>query len=71
VDPEWFFTPNNVELAVKLVDGRTFNGRFWFFVGSLSDVEYTVVVTDLTTGTKKTYDNPSGRLASMADTAAF
>jgi photosystem II stability/assembly factor-like uncharacterized protein len=67
----WFFTPNNVELALKVVDGQSFNGHIWVFVGSLSDVEYTVVVTDLGTGTQKSYDNPPGRLASVADTAAF
>jgi hypothetical protein len=38
---------------------------------ALSDVEYTITVTDMTTGATKTYSNPQGRLASVADTSAF
>jgi hypothetical protein len=34
-------------------------------------VEYTVTVTDTQTGEINTYRNPSGRLASVADTGAF
>jgi len=67
----WFFSPNNIEIVAKVVDGRAFNGRFWVFVGALSDVEYTVRVTDTVTGAIKNYFNPSGMLASVADTSAF
>ncbi|HXM78558.1 MAG TPA: PKD domain-containing protein, partial [Thermoanaerobaculia bacterium] len=67
----WFFTSNNVELVVKVVDGTPLNGRFWFFSGALSDVEYTVQVTDTRTGAVRTYFNPQGSLASTADTSAF
>ena len=67
----WFFSSNNVELVIKVVDGRSFNGHFWVFYGALSDVEYTITVTDTQTGMSKTYTNPQGQLASVADTAAF
>src|SRR5215467_4965130 len=67
----WFFSPNNIELVLKVVDGRAFNGMFWVFYGALSNVEYTITVTDTVTGTVKNYANPSGNLASVADTAAF
>ncbi|MEP6769327.1 MAG: PKD domain-containing protein [Acidobacteriota bacterium] len=67
----WFFTSNNVELIVKVVDGGAVNGKFWFFSGALSDVEYTVDVTDTRTGAVRTYTNPQGTLASSADTSAF
>ena len=67
----WFFSPNNVEVMIKVVDGRAFNGRYWVFYGALSDVEYTITVTNLANGAQKTYFNPSGTLASVADTAAF
>jgi uncharacterized protein YfaP (DUF2135 family) len=67
----WFFTASNVELVIKVVDGRSFNGKFWVFYGALSDVEYTIAVTDTQTGAVKTYFNPSGRLGSVADTDAF
>ena len=67
----WFFNPDNVEVVLKVLDGRTLNDRFWVFYGALSDVEYTLTVTDTVTGTVKTYTNPNGRLASVADTGAF
>ena len=67
----WFFSSNNVELVIKVVDGRAFNNHFWVFYGALSDVEYRITVTDTTTGAVKTYFNPSGNLASVADVSAF
>src|SRR5262249_43267884 len=39
--------------------------------GALSDVEYTITVTDTLTGYVKTFTNPSGNLASVADTSGF
>jgi hypothetical protein len=67
----WFFSQQNVELVVKVLDGRPVNGRYWVFFGALSDVEYTITVTDTSTGAMRTYFNPQGRLASVADTSAF
>jgi virginiamycin B lyase len=67
----WFFTSNNIEVIVKVVDGRAYNGKYWVFVGALSDVQYTLTVRDVVTGTVKTYTHPSGTLESFADTAAF
>src|SRR5204862_158534 len=67
----WFFTPNNLELVVKAVDGRAVNGYYWVFYGALSDVDYTITVTDTSTGQVRTYANPAGSLASLADTSAF
>jgi hypothetical protein len=67
----WFFTSNNVEVVIKVVDGRAVNGHYWVFYGALSDVEYTIRVTDNSTGAVKTYFNPAGTLASVADTSAF
>jgi uncharacterized protein YfaP (DUF2135 family) len=67
----WFFSAGNIELVVKVVDGRSFNGKFWVFYGALTNVEYTITVTDTATGVVKTYFNPFGQLASVADTAAF
>ncbi len=67
----WFFSSNNIELVVKVLDGRAVNNKFWVFYGALSNVEYTITVTDTQTGAVKTYFNPSGTLGSVADTAAF
>ncbi len=67
----WFFGPDNLELMVKVLDGRALNGHFWVFFGALSDVEYTVTVTDTATGATRSYTNPAGTMASQADTTAF
>jgi hypothetical protein len=47
------------------------NGHFWLFYGALSDVQYTLTVTDTSSGAVRTYTNPAGQFASVADTAAF
>jgi photosystem II stability/assembly factor-like uncharacterized protein len=67
----WFFSPESVELVVKMVDGRAVNAHSWVFAGALSDVAYTLAVKEVATGTTRTYENPRGHLASFADTAAF
>ena len=67
----WFFDDANLELMVKVLDGRTVNGKYWVFFGALSDVDYTLTVTENGTGQVKTYHNPRGTLASRADTQAF
>lgn len=67
----WFFDSANVELVVKVLDGRSVNDRFWVFYGALSDVSYTLVVTDTLTGAVRAYVNAPGHLASVADTTAF
>jgi hypothetical protein len=67
----WFFDPSNVELVVKLLDGRGTNGAFWVFYGALSDVEYWISVTDHETGAVKVYHNEPGTLCGRGDTRAF
>jgi ELWxxDGT repeat protein len=67
----WFFAAANVETVLKVIDGRGLNGHFWVFYGALSDVQYTLTVTDTVAGTMQTYTNPAGQFASVADTAAF
>jgi hypothetical protein len=67
----WFFGQDNVELVVKVLDGRTINDHFWVFYGSLSDVAWTLKVEDLLTGGERLYGNPQGQLASRGDTQAL
>jgi lysophospholipase L1-like esterase len=67
----WFFSSNNIELVVKVLDARGLNGHFWVFYGALSDVEYTITVTDSVTGRQRVYRNPQGKLASVGDIRAF
>lgn len=67
----WFFNPNNVELALKILDGRPVNGKFWVFYAALSNVRFVVRIYDESGNQVKVYRNPSGNLASVADTQAF
>jgi len=67
----WFFSPDNIDLTVKVLDGQAINGHFWVFYGSLSNVAFVLTVTDSQTGATKTYMNSQGQLASVADTSAF
>jgi ELWxxDGT repeat protein len=67
----WFFNASNIEAVLKVLDGTSVNGHFWVFYGALSNVEYTLTVTDTATGKVKTYRNPKGQFASVADTSAF
>ncbi|MEO6195224.1 MAG: hypothetical protein ABIS20_19570 [Thermoanaerobaculia bacterium] len=67
----WFFGNSNLELIVKVLDGRPVNGHFWVYYGGLSDVEYRITITDTRTGVREIYTNPPGRLASGSDTSAF
>jgi len=67
-----FFNPDNVELVVKMLDGRAANGAFWSFYGALSDVEYWVSVRDTeTAGAVRTYHNEPFALCGRGDTTAF
>ena len=67
----WFFSPSNIELAVKMLDGRGLNSKFWLLYGGLSDVEYEITVTDTVTGSAKTYRNEAGSICGVIDTEAF
>ncbi len=67
----WFFDDANIELIVKVLDGTPINGRWWVYYGALSNVEYTVTVTDTLTGVVRTYINPAGTFASVGDVDAF
>ncbi len=67
----YFFRESNIELILKVLDGRNTNGHFWVFYGALSNVEYTITVTDTVDGREKVYTNPSGAFASVGDTQAF
>ena len=43
----WFFDATNVELTVKILDGRPVNGHYWVFVASMTNLPYTVKIEDL------------------------
>jgi len=53
----YFFSPNNVEVVVKVLNGCDINNRFWVFAGGLTDVEVVLTVEDTQTGATQTYRN--------------
>jgi hypothetical protein len=68
----WFFSQDNPEMAVKVLNGCSFNSRFWVFLSPASTVEYSITVRDVRTGQQKTYSNALGHVPSLtADTSAF
>jgi hypothetical protein len=68
----WFFNANNIEVVVKVLNGCSAGGHYWVFAGGLTNVEVTLMVTDLQNGGSRTYMNPSGTaFLPIQDTSAF
>ena len=68
----WFFSPNNIELVVKVLDGCAFNERYWVYAGGLTDVKVIMTVIDSETGVAATYYNPpSTPFLPVQDTKSF
>lgn len=68
----WFFEPDNREFLVKVIEGCALNGHYWVSLAGTTDVEFTLTVTDTSTGTARPYSNPPGALAeTVLDIEAF
>ncbi len=68
----WFFSPNNWEMLIKVLDGCAINDRFWVFFAATTDVGFTVTVTDTRDCQTKEYSNPLGQAANaVTDSEAF
>lgn len=78
----WFFDPANVELTVKILDGRAINGHWWVFLASMTDLEVKVTVYDNRTGClalpvvppacpSRVYEQAAGTNRNFQDTQAF
>jgi len=68
----WFFSAENPELTVKVLDGCAINGHDWVFAAGATNVEYHLRVTDTASGAVWTSDNTLGHLSQAgADTSAF
>ena len=65
------FGAAGLDVLVKIIDGSLANGNLWVFYGGLSPLEFTIKVTDVTTGRVRTYTNPRGRYTSGGDIAAL
>ena len=61
-----------IEVVVRIQDTRPFGlNRFDVYYGGLTDLEYTVSVTDTVKGTTKTYRNPPGTVGGLVDRTTF
>jgi hypothetical protein len=68
----YFFSADNWEMLVKVLDGCNINDRYWVFAAATTNVEYTLRVTDTETGTIEQYFNPLGQASpAITDTSAF
>ena len=68
----WFFSPGNLEMMFKVVNGCAFNNFYWVFAGGLTNVKVTMRVTDTQTGQVQTYENPLNvPFQAIQATAAF
>lgn len=67
----WFFSRDNVELVVKVLNGCAFNARYWVFAAGLTDVEVEIQVEDRLTETVRTYRSPDGGFDEIRDAQAF
>lgn len=68
----WFFSPDNIELDVKVLNACAEFDRFWVFASGLTNVRVTLTVVDTATGDTKIYENPLNRaFPPIQDTNAF
>ncbi len=67
-----FFSADNWEVLIKVLDGCTVNGHVWVYGASTTDLGYAIRVTDTATGTVKEYRNEPGLPApAITDGRAF
>jgi hypothetical protein len=68
----YFFTPNNWEMLIKVLDTCSFDTHFWVFFAATTNVGFDLTVQDTVTGEEKIYSNPLGTPAlPVQDTRAF
>lgn len=68
----YFFSPANLEMLVKVLDGCAVNRRFWVFYAATTDVGLTLTLVDTQTGKTRVYFNSRGQAAApVQDVDAF
>ncbi len=68
----YFFEENNLEVAIKVLDGCAINGKFWVYAAGLTNVEVTLTVEDLVGGSTWQRSNPLGiPFQPILDSSAF
>lgn len=68
----YFFSRENWEVMVKVLDGCAINGNFWVFAAASTDVGYELIVEDLAKSRIRSYPHAAGTPApAVTDTLAF
>jgi len=68
----WFFSSDNVEIVVKVLDGCGVNGHYWVFAGGLTNLSVCLRVTDSQNAGFTLYCNrPNTPFQPVQDTSAF
>jgi hypothetical protein len=68
----WFFSADNPELLVKVLNTCSFSNRIWVFASAGTNVGVTLTVTDTKTGVAKIYTNTDLQtMKPIQDTDAF
>ncbi len=68
----WFFSIDNPELLVKVLDGCAINGHYWIFWSAGTTVGLEVTIDDTFSGSQAIYRNVDRTAAApVADTFAF
>jgi len=78
----WFFDPDNLEVTIKILDGRPINGRWWVFIASMTDLEMKVSIYENRDGCfalpvfppacpSETYVQTAGQNRNFVDVNAF
>lgn len=68
----WFFTRENVEVFLKVLDACGINQRFWVYAAGATDRGVTITVTDTTNSVQNVYSNPLGKtFVTRTDIDAF
>ena len=63
--------PTNPEVFLKMLDARALNGKFWVFIGGLTDFELLVRIGDSQTGVIKDFHRDGSSFCGLADINAF
>ena len=68
----YFFSPDNAEVLVKVLNGCGVNGHWWVFGAAATDLRFEIEVRDTRTGESKRYTNPAGESPrAVSDIGAF
>jgi hypothetical protein len=68
----WFFSADNPEVLIKVLNGCAVDGHYWVFLSAATNVGMSVTVTDTQTGKTWTRTNADGTaMPSIQDTGAL